>query len=157
MTIGSLPTLISVLSQSDYSGRVYMSLLWVFLVGGALFLWHEQCAQRIDRASVVVPQAIFVTVVKTMGYLTAIFSALTFIVSIALRNFPTGWWVSPLVLFCFGALLFWSVLEPPQSESSFQNTPLHVPTTKGKQTKKARKRSKAMGFLHLLAKRVRLA
>ncbi|MDD4628716.1 MAG: hypothetical protein PHE68_04980 [Candidatus Peribacteraceae bacterium] len=125
MTIGAMPTLLSVLMGPAYPGRVYMSLLWVFLVGGSLFLWHEQAAERIERASTQIPQAIFLTVVRTIGYLIALFSGLSLLLSVALGKMPTSWWVAPVVMLLYGALLCWSTGAGEAGASSFQSISLH--------------------------------
>jgi hypothetical protein len=148
MTIGAIPTLVSVLGGPPYPGRVYMSLLWVFLVGGALFLWHEQCTQKIEHASLVTVHALFVTTVKTVGYTVALFSALALLILIALGQFQPHWWVSPGVLFLYGALLYWSAKESDALEPAFQNVALH-PARK----QKGKKGKRAFSFLRLLGVR----
>lgn len=137
MTVGAIPTLVSVLGGPPYPGRIYMSLLWVFLAGGALFLWHEQCTQKIERASVAVVHALFITTVKTIGYAVSLFSALSLLITIALGQYRPNWWVSPVILFLFGVLLFWSAKESDAAEPSFQSAALH-PAHKGH--KKAKNR-----------------
>ena len=144
MTAGALPTLLSVLTGPPLPGRIYMSLLWVFLVGGALFLWHEQAIERLDHASVSVPQAIFLTVIRTIGYLVALFSGLSLLLSVALNKMPAHWWVTPLVLFLYGALLCWSA-GANESGSSFQSTALHAVIKPP--AKKAGKRHSAFGWM----------
>ncbi len=136
MTVGAIPTLTSVLGGPPYPGRIYMSLLWVFLVGGALFLWHEQCAQKIERASIAVVHALFVTTVKTVGYVVALFSGLTLLITIALGQYSQHWWVSPVIMLLYGILLFWSAKESEATDPSFRSAPLHA--KKGKKAKKSR-------------------
>lgn len=136
MTIGAIPTLTSVLGGPPYPGRVYMSLLWVFLVGGALFLWNEQGTQKIEHASLAVVHALFVTTVKTIGYVIALFSGLALLIQTALGAYPAHWWVSPVVLFLYGILLFWSAKESEVGDRSFQSAPLHAPHKAVKKTKK---------------------
>lgn len=150
MTIGAIPTLVSVLGGPPYPGRVYMSLLWVFLAGGALFLWHEQCTQKIERASLGVVHALFVTTVKTVGYAVALFSALALLLTIALGQFPAGWWVSPVILFLYGSLLYWSAKESDALEPSFQNVPLHAAH---KTHKKGKRKFSFLGMFRLLGKK----
>lgn len=150
MTVGSLPTLMSVLGGPPYPGRVYMSLLWVFLVGGALFLWHEQCTQKLERASVIVVHALFVTTVRTVGYAVALFSALSLLLTIALGKFEPSWWVSPVILFLYGSLLYWSAKESDAAEPAFMNAPLHAVH---KAAKKGKKSKKWFAALRLLGKR----
>lgn len=144
MTVGAIPTLTSVLGGPPYPGRVYMSLLWVFLVGGALFLWNEQGTQKIDHASVAVVHALFVTTVKMIGYIVALFSGLAILIQTALGVYPAHWWVSPVVLLLYGVLLFWSAKESEAADPSFQSSPLHAAH---KQTKKAKKAHGWFGFL----------
>jgi len=150
MTIGALPTLVSVLGGPPYPGRVYMSLLWVFLVGGALFLWHEQCAQKIERASVIVVHSLFVTTVRTVGYIVALFSALSMLITVALGQYSAHWWVSPIVLFLFGSLLYWSAKESDAAEPAFMNTTLHATH---KAVKKGKKSKSWFASLPLVGKR----
>ncbi|OIO54704.1 hypothetical protein AUJ46_02685 [Candidatus Peregrinibacteria bacterium CG1_02_54_53] len=147
MTVGAIPTLTSVLGGPPYPGRIYMSLLWVFLVGGALFLWHEQCAQRIERASLTVVHALFVTTVKTVGYIVALFSGLTLLITVALGQYSQRWWVSPVIMLLYGILLFWSAKESEAADPSFRTAPLHAKA--GKKGKKQRRWS----GLRLLGKR----
>lgn len=149
MTVGAIPTLVSVLGGPPYPGRVYMSLLWVFLVGGALFLWNEQCTQKIEHASLAVVHVLFVTTVKTVGYVVALFSGLAILIQIALGQFAPHWWVSPVVLLLYGILLYWSAKESEAASPSFQSAPLHA-THK---TTKKRKKSHGLFGLRLFGKR----
>lgn len=144
MTVGALPTLLSVLMGPPLPGRIYMSLLWVFLVGGALFLWHEQAAERLDHASTAVPQAIFLTIIRTIGYLVALFSGLSLLLAVALNRMPAHWWVAPVVLFLYGSLLCWSA-GSNESGSAFHSASLH-PALKAP-AKKAAKKHSAFGWL----------
>ena len=144
MTVGALPTLLSVLMGPPLPGRIYMSLLWVFLVGGALFLWHEQAAEKLDHASTTIPQAIFLTVIRTIGYLIALFSGLSLLLSVALNRMSTHWWVAPLVLFLYGTLLCWSA-GANEGGTSFQSTALH--SVIKAPAKKAAKKHSAFGWL----------
>jgi len=143
MTVGAIPTLTSVLGGPPYPGRVYMSLLWVFLVGGSLFLWNEQCTQKIEHASLAVVHALFVTTVKTIGYVIALFSGLALLIQIALGQYTSHWWVSPVILLLYGILLFWSARESETADHSFQSAPLH-PVHKAQ--KKAKKPHGWFGF-----------
>lgn len=152
MSAGALPTIMSVLGGPPYPGRIYMSLLWVFLIGGALFLWHEQCTQKIERASVVVVHALFVTTVRTMGYVIALLSALSLLLSLALNQFAAQWWVSPVVFFLFGSLLYWSAAESDAAEPAFMNAPLHSAPPKAKKGKK-KMRTSWFSSLRLFGKR----
>ncbi|MDD5103278.1 MAG: hypothetical protein PHX93_02660 [Candidatus Peribacteraceae bacterium] len=138
MTVGAIPTLTSVLGGPPYPGRVYMSLLWVFLVGGSLFLWNEQCTQKIDHASLTVVHVLFVTTVKTIGYVVALFSGLVLLIQIALGQYTPHWWVSPVILLLYGILLFWSARESEIADPSFQSAPLHTAHKAHKKAKKAR-------------------
>lgn len=138
MTVGAIPTLTSVLGGPPYPGRVYMSLLWVFLVGGALFLWNEQCTQKIEHASLTMVHALFVTTVKTIGYVVALFSGLVLLIQIALGQYTEHWWVSPVILLLYGILLFWSARESEVADHSFQSALLHPVHKAQKKAKKPR-------------------
>jgi len=152
MTLGALPTLLSVLMGPQYAGRTYMSLLWIFLVGGAIFLWHEQKASHLEKASVLLVHTIFVTVIKTMGYLAALLSVLYVLIAVAMGTFATSWWIPPTVFFLYGVLLYWSATGDEDLSGTFQSSPLHPVVKHVHHAKKPVKKS-GMGFFGLIRKK----
>lgn len=150
MTIGAMPTLLSVLMGPAFPGRSYMSLLWVFLVGGSLFLWHEQAAEHLEKASSQIPQAIFLIVVRTVGYLIALFSGLSLLLSVALGNMTAHWWVTPVVFLLYGALLCWSA-GAGEAGPSFESFALHAVVKHP--AKKAGKKHHGFGFFRFFARK----
>lgn len=122
MTVGALPTIFSVLAGVPYAGNVYFALLLMFAVGGGVFLWHDQRVRTLDTASRAVPGALYFYVVKIIGQLTMLLAFLSFSVSLVLGDIDGGFWVMPLVLGTYGALLAWTTrTESPTTSSAFQS------------------------------------
>ena len=113
MTAGALPTVISVLTQVNLAGATYFTLLFLFAVGGIVFLWHDNMIHEIDAGSRAVPEAIFHTVIRLIGGLTVVIWFLSFIISLFGGGILGGaWWVMPIVMMVYGGVLLWCVRGP---------------------------------------------
>lgn len=113
MSIGAVPTLYSVLSRAPLQSLTYAALLFVFSIGGLVFLWHDYLANRLPAPARAVPEAIYLNVWKFIGFSLLIFSLLSIILNILLRNSP------PLasitlhgILALYGLVLWWGTQRP---------------------------------------------
>lgn len=77
---GSVPVLLAVISNQLLENDVYVGLLFVFALGGILFLWHDAKLRHIDSASKAVPGALFFFTWKLIGLMITSYSLLTFVV-----------------------------------------------------------------------------
>lgn len=162
MTIAAIPTVTSVLAGESYASETYLGLLIVFAAGGCLFLWHDNWIRTLDPASRLVPSLIFLFTIKTIGTLITLLAGLSIILTLTLGGAEYGWWIMPLTLFLYGAVLFISTgtVKSPASKK-FSCAPLcktcfkpkfpkvvtaastrKTATKKKKARKKARKRKK---------------
>ncbi len=141
MTAGALPAVYGVLEKFSigverFSAEMYLALLIVFSCGGILFLWHEQIAERIDDASRRVPALLFWYTFKALGMVLFLVGLLSTVVTMLLTRPLAGtWWLSPVVILLYGALLSWCTRWPRGGSSSFQSMPIGMKmahATKGK-------------------------
>ncbi len=126
MTLGALPTIVSVLNGHGYSSIAYLGLLFVFAIGGIVFLWHDHHEQMIDAASKAIPEAIYFSVFKILGHFIALFAGLSLLLTI-IFGAASGdeWWILPTVLLCYGLLLCWCTSNDTTHETHiFQRVPL---------------------------------
>ena len=77
---GSVPVLLAVISSQLLESDVYVGLLFVFALGGILFLWHDAKLRHIDPAAKAVPGALFFFTWKLIGLMITSYSLLTFVV-----------------------------------------------------------------------------
>jgi hypothetical protein len=113
MTVGSLPTIYSVLVGISYSGGTYFGLLLVFAAGGGLFLREDIRATGLDAAARSVPAAVFLCAFRIIGQVTLIVAVLSFMLSMMIGSTDvTGWWVMPLLMGIYGGLVAWCTRRP---------------------------------------------
>ncbi len=130
MTAGALPAVYGVLKKfstgaEQFSAEMYLALLILFSIGGVVFLWHEQMAERIDDASRRVPALLFWYTFKTIGNLLILVGLLSFLFTMLLTQPLVGtWWMSPVVTVLYGLLLSWCTKTPATSKT-FRLLPLH--------------------------------
>lgn len=123
MTSGALPALYAVFAQRPLAEPTYLGLLIVFLVGGALLLWHDSKLRKIDDASKAIPAALFFMTWKFIGMLVILFSG----ISLALRLLDPmsqdgDWWVIHLIMILYGLVISWFTLRPTMP--GFSSTPV---------------------------------
>ena len=108
MTVGSLPTVYSVLAGVSYSSGTYFGLLLVFAGGGGIFLWQDLRATSLDAASRAVPSAIFLAAFRIIGQVTLTLAGLSFLLSVTIGTTDmAGWWVMPILMGIYGGLIAW--------------------------------------------------
>ena len=108
MTVGSLPTVYSVLAGVSYSSGTYFGLLLVFAGGGGIFLWQDLRALSLDAASRAVPSAIFLAAFRIIGQVTLTLAGLSFLLSVTIGTTDmAGWWVMPVLMGIYGGLIAW--------------------------------------------------
>lgn len=109
LTAGGIPTVYSVLSGGMLYDRQYLALLFVFAVGGLLFLWHDHLIRSVDKAARAVPQAILFFAVRFVGVAAVAFSVLSLVLSLLLRQgtLEPTWWVLHTIVFIYGTFLWW--------------------------------------------------
>jgi len=134
MTVGALPTVISVLAGVELAGTTYFTLLVIFAAGGILFLWHDNNVREIDEASRSVPGAIFTYMFKIIGFVIVLLWILSIFTTL-MKGIPseTGWWIMPFVMIVYGSLLtFCSRSESGASQSVFKSITMNPSRTRVK-------------------------
>ncbi len=145
MSLGGLPAFYSVLEkfvlpQDRFSTEMYIALLIVFTCGGLTFLWHESIAQSIEEPSRRVVAGIFWFIIKLVGFLLMLFSAMSFLLTMLLAPASAGsWWILPSLLFAYGLLLAWCTRLPPHKPQSFHSASI---ATSGSVSAKAKAKKK---------------
>gem|GEM_PF-3150411 len=106
MTIGAIPALKNVLTNTPTSTNNYIGYLVLFAVGGLVFLLHEHMVAHVDEASRSIPHAIYFFSLKAIGFLVTVAAALGLLLAMLFgyTSDPT-WWVMPTLLLCYGLLL----------------------------------------------------
>lgn len=114
MSAGGLPALYAVFAQEPLSEIGYVGLLFLFAVGGVLFLWHDSRLQTIDAASAAIPAFIFFFTWKFIGLLITVFAGLSFMLQI-IHTIPRddNWWVTHLIMLLYGLVITWFALRRP--------------------------------------------
>ena len=131
MTAGALPAVYGVLEKfgngaERFSAEMYLTLLILFSMGGIVFLWHEQAAERIEDASRRVPALLFWYTFKTIGAVLILVSVLSIVFTMLLTQPLAGsWWITPVVTLLYGLLLSWCTKTPATSKS-FRMMPIHA-------------------------------
>lgn len=114
MSIGAVPTLYSVFSRTPLQSLTYAALLFVFSIGGLIFLWHDYLVHRLPSASRAVPEAIYLSMWKFIGFTLLVFSLLSIILNILLRSaFPSSSLALHGILALYGLVLWWSTQSSP--------------------------------------------
>lgn len=140
MSAGALPAVYGVLEKfatgaERFSAEMYLALLILFSIGGVVFLWHEQMAERIDDASRRVPALLFWYTFKTIGNLLILAGLLSLLFTMLLTQpLVSTWWMTPVVTVLYGLLLSWCTKTPATSKT-FRLMPLHgmkIATAKGR-------------------------
>lgn len=138
MSIGALPTLYSVLTRAPLQSLTYSALLFVFSIGGLVFLWHDYLVQRLPSSSRTVPAAIYLSTWKFIGFALLLFALLSLILKILLLRGA----VSPPsfalhgVLALYGLILWWSTQATGTSPSGFSQKTISFPPPMRKQRKR---------------------
>lgn len=114
MSAGGLPALFAVFSQEPLSEIGYVGLLFLFAIGGAIFLWHDSRLQTVDAASAAIPAFIFFFTWKFIGLLITVFTGLSFMLQI-IHASPRAdhWWVTHLIMLLYGLVITWFSLRRP--------------------------------------------
>src|SRR3989338_7794840 len=109
LTAGGIPTIYSVLSGSLLQDRQYLALLLIFAVGGLLFLWHDHLMLSVDKSVRALPQAILFFGVRLIGIATIVFSILSLVLAVLLRQgaLEPNWWILHTIVFIYGTFLWW--------------------------------------------------
>ena len=116
MSIGALPTLYSVLSRTPLHSLTYAALLFVFSIGGLIFLWHDYLVSKLPAPSRAVPEAIYHSMWKFIGFTLLVFALLSIILAVLLQS-PVH--VSSIalhgILALYGLVLWWSSQGAPHT------------------------------------------
>lgn len=120
MTIGSLPTVYSVLAGDSYASGVYFGLLLVFAAGGCIFLWSDHRIVSIDPEARAVPCAIVLISFRIIGQILLALAVVSIVLSVTTGSQTTGWWLMPVLMGLYGGLIAWCTKSP--SLSSFTVT-----------------------------------
>jgi len=110
---GSIPVLLAVLSGQLLENDAYIGLLFVFALGGILFLWHDAKLRHVDAAAKTVPGALFFFTWKLIGLLVTSYALLTLVLVTVLyagdtgATFPANHVFVLLTMLAFGLGLGW--------------------------------------------------
>lgn len=116
MSIGAVPTLYSVFSRTPLQSLTYAALLFVFSIGGLIFLWHDYLVHRLPLPSRTVPEAIYLSMWKFIGFTLLVFSLLSIILNILLRGpMPAPSLALHSILALYGLVLWWSTQSSPHA------------------------------------------
>lgn len=130
MSISAVPTLYSVLSRSPLHSLTYAALLFVFSIGGLIFLWHDYLVSRLPAPSRSVPEAIYLSMWKFIGFTLLVFALLSIILNILLQS-PVH--MSSIVLHSllalYGLVLWWTTQSFPHAAGFSQKAVSPPPTT----------------------------
>lgn len=107
MTAGGLPTFYTVLASQPLTSGTYTALLFIFAIGGLVYLWHDAMLRTIDASARAVPQMIFAVAWKFVGLLITLFVLLSVLLRLALDagGLTPGWWILHLTFLLYGLLL----------------------------------------------------
>lgn len=106
MMIGAMPTVMAAIGPHSFTPDLYLALMIVFATGGVLFLWVDQHLRTMPADATAIPGMIYNALIKTIGYLFIVFSAITIAMAIASESTRTeGWWVVPMVTLLFGIVI----------------------------------------------------
>lgn len=133
MSIGAVPTLYSVFSRTPLQSLTYAALLFVFSIGGLIFLWHDYLAGRLPAPSCAVPKAIYLSTWKFIGFTLLVFSLLSVILNILLRSIlPSSSITLHGILALYGLVLWWGAQCPPYPQEFSQKSVSRPPLTSRK-------------------------
>ncbi len=110
---GSVPVLLAVLSEELLSNDTYVGLLFVFALGGMLFLWHDAKLRGIEASAKAVPEALFFFTWKLIGLIITSYALLTLVMTIVVAisipglEFPTKNLIVHITMLTFGLVLGW--------------------------------------------------
>lgn len=107
ITTGSLPVLLAVLTGQLLESDTYVGLLFVFAIGGILFLWHDAVLRGIDASAKAVPGALFFFSWKLIGLLLASFALLSLILSVVIETIQLQSAVMHITVLAYGVALSW--------------------------------------------------
>jgi len=113
MVTGSVPVLLAVLSGQLLGNDTYIGLLFVFALGGILFLWHDVTLRGIDSASKAVPGALFFFAWKLVGLMVSAYALLTLVMTTVVylsmpgTTFPVQHGIVHITMLTFGLGLGW--------------------------------------------------
>lgn len=113
MVTGSVPVLLAVLSGQLLGNDTYVGLLFVFALGGILFLWHDVTLRGIDAAAKAVPGALFFFAWKLVGLMVSAYALLTLVMTTVVylsmpgTAFPVQHGMVHVTMLAFGLGLGW--------------------------------------------------
>ena len=134
MSIGAVPTLYSVLAKTPLQSLTSAALLFVFAIGGLIFLWHDYLANKLPSPSRAVPEAIYLSMWKFIGFTLLVFALLSLILNLLLLRTaaPASSLALHGILALYGFVLWWSTQKNPHSQGFSQKTVAHPPITSRK-------------------------
>jgi len=127
ITTGSLPVLLAVMTGQLLDSETYVGLLFVFAVGGILFLWHDAKLRGVDAASKAVPGALFFFSWKLIGLLLASFALLSLILSVVIETVQLQSAVMHVTVLIYGVCLSWFTQVNDRSRQTVTTRTLGVP------------------------------
>lgn len=146
LSYGALPPLMATLAGQKLNESWYITYLFTFASGGILFLWIDNAIRELPTTIKTLVRNAINGGVRLIGT-TAIVFTLVSIGLAVLNNFTNqaGWWTIPVVLFAYGLLLNWLVMEksvqPLQKSTTKITVTKPVAKVRAKISKKASKNS----------------
>lgn len=127
ITTGSLPVLLAVMTGQLLDSETYVGLLFVFAVGGILFLWHDAKLRGVDASAKAVPGAIFFFSWKLIGLLLASFALLSLILSVVIETVQLQSAVMHVTVLIYGVCLSWFTQVNGRARQTVTTRTLGIP------------------------------
>lgn len=151
MVTGAVPVLLAVLSSQLLGNDTYVGLLFVFALGGMLFLWHDVKLRHIDAAAKAVPGALFFFTWKLIGLMVGSYALLTLAMttvvylSVPGTSFPVQNAMVHVTMLAMGLGLGWFTQMPRGTRPSVTTRTLAplMPTLAAKAKKPVAKKAPA--------------
>lgn len=131
---GSVPVLLAVLSGQLLSNDTYLGLLFVFALGGILFLWHDATLRGLDPVAKAVPGALFFFTWKLVGLMVSAYALLTLVMTTVVTlstpgsAFPIQHGIVHITMLLFGLGLGWFTQVQSPARPSVTTRRLAHPT-----------------------------
>ncbi len=113
MTAGGLPAVRAVFSRTPLATTVYMELLAVFIIGGAIFLWHDGKLRKIEKESKIIPEALFFYSWKCIGMTITVLAGLSLLLQTfeTFGDIPRLEGMNKMSMLLYGLILCWFTIE----------------------------------------------
>ncbi|OGJ54915.1 hypothetical protein A3D11_02965 [Candidatus Peribacteria bacterium RIFCSPHIGHO2_02_FULL_49_16] len=112
MSVGGLPILYSVLTRVPLASLTYSALLFIFAIGGLVFLWHDHISHHLPESAVLVIRTVYLFAWKFIGFIIFLFTLISFVLHILLNGtVTTDILLIHLIVALYGLVLWWTTRE----------------------------------------------